>query len=250
MTEILTSDNLATLKGITHAYFSRSWGNGGFSGQENPQDVYIARQKMANHLGIANDQLLTGYQIHSPDVVVVEKKWSGEDRPRADALVTNRPGFALGVLTADCVPILFADEVKGVIGAAHAGWRGAIGGVIENTIAAMEKLGSHKDTLCASLGPCIWQNSYEVGPDFPAPFLAEDPDNEHFFKPAFKSGHYQFDLPGYVVGKLKKLGLKTIEGSLADTYADPARFFSHRYSTLRSEQRQGNLMSAIALREK
>jgi len=247
MTEILSADNLATLSGVRHGFFTRAFGNGGFSGQEDPSDVPPSRERMTHALGVAPQNLLSAYQIHSPDVVTVDTIWGKQDRPEADGLVTDRPGIALGILTADCVPILFADQRAGIIGAAHAGWRGAITGVVENTLEAMEKLGGQRKHIAAALGPCIWQKSYEVGPEFPAPFMAEASDNERFFAPAFKSDHYQFDLPGYVVAKLHRLGVPSVQHSPANTYAEPERYFSHRYSTLRAEKRQGNLMSAIAL---
>jgi YfiH family protein len=162
-------------------------------------------------------------------------------------MVTREKGIALGILTADCAPILFVDRKAGVIGAAHAGWRGAVSGVIENTVEAMVKLGANKTGIEAAIGPCIWQNSYEVGPEFPAPFLAEDPANEKFFRPVFKSDHTMFDLPGYVAARVKKTGIASVDPSPADTCADEARFFSYRRSTLRKEQRAGNLISVIVL---
>ncbi|MDE2030009.1 MAG: peptidoglycan editing factor PgeF [Alphaproteobacteria bacterium] len=245
MTVPLTAENLAALPHVRHAFFTRDQGNGGFSGQEDKSDVVPIRARMAAHLGVAPQNLLSGYQVHSPDVVTVTDIWQPEDRPRCDALVTGRRGVALGVLTADCVPVLFAGE--GVVGAAHAGWRGAVGGVLENTLAAMEKLGARRDAVHTALGPCIWQGSYEVGSEFPAPFLAENPCNEAFFRVSSRDGRYMFDLPGYVAEKLRQLGVGSVAMSPADTCAAPERFFSHRYSTLRGEKRSGNLMSAIAL---
>lgn len=244
----LFSDNLNALPAIRHGFFTRAWGNAGFSGQENAADALKAREQMAAQLEVAPPNLLTCYQIHSPDAVTVTESWPPESRPKADALVTDKPGFALGILTADCVPLLFADSRAGVIAAAHAGWRGALGGIIDNTLNAMEKLGARRKSTIVALGPCIWQNSYEVGPEFPAPFLAENPGNAKFFRPAFKSDRYQFDLPAYVMAKLRTLGVASIDSSPADTCADPDTFYSHRYSTLRAEKRGGNLMSAIALK--
>ena len=243
----LLADNLNALSCARHAFFTKAWGNAGFSGQEKAEDAHASRARMAAYLRVAPENLLSCHQVHASDVVTVTGTWPPEDRPKADALVTDRTGVALGVLTADCVPVLFADAGAGVIGAAHAGWRGAIGGVIENTLAAMEKLGARRKFVCAALGPCIWQQSYEVGPEFPAPFLAESPSHERFFRPAFNSNRYQFDLPGYVAAKLWGLGVSSVAQPPADTCADPGRFYSHRYSTLRAEKRGGNLMSAIAL---
>jgi YfiH family protein len=247
MTDILTSENLESISHLRHAFFTRGFGNGGVAGHENASDVHISRGRMALRLGVSPQNLLSVYQIHSPDVVTVTEIWSPDNRPKADGMVTDRKGIALGVLTADCVPVLFADRLGTVIGAAHAGWRGAIGGVLDNTLTAMEALGARRQSIYAALGPCIWQNSYEVGPEFPALFLAENPENENFFRPVLASDHYMFDLPGYVVAKLRALGVGSVDGSGADTCADPGRFFSHRYSTLRHEKRAGNLMSAIVL---
>jgi YfiH family protein len=238
----LLSPNLSALPSIGHAFFTRDWGNGGFSGYENGPDVHINRARMATYLAVEPQNLLSGYQVHSPDVMPVTEIWAWQDRPRVDALVTNKTGIALGILTADCVPVLFADDVAGVIGAAHAGWRGAVGGVIENTVAAMEKLGARRANIHAALGPCIWQRSYEVGSEFPAPFLADNPAHAKLFIPAPTSGHYLFDLPAYVETSLRDAGVVSIAPSPADTYAEPRRFFSYRNA---SQWDGGRLMSAI-----
>ena len=245
MTEFLTASTLSALSGVRHGFFTKNCGNVGFSWAENTAEALESRRRIAVHLGVDSLNLLICRQIHSPDVVCVTKNWRRSDRPEADALVTNKTGIALGILTADCVPVLFADAENGVIGAAHAGWKGAVSGVLENTLAAMEKLGARRVLIKAALGPCIWQDSYEVGAEFPAPFLAEDAMHRRFFTPASKNGHYQFDLPGYVGHKLQHLGLESIAPSPADTCAAPDRFFSHRYSTLRDEKRGGNLLSVI-----
>jgi len=157
------------------------------------------------------------------------------------------PGLALGILSADCAPILFADPEARIIGAAHAGWRGALKGVIESAVAAMEDLGASAPRICAAIGPCIGKSSYEVGPEFPAPFLAQDPANAVFFARAPKAGHFLFDLPGYAEKRLKALGLKRIELSGADTAAEAARFFSYRRACLKGEKGHGLGLSAIAL---
>src|SRR5208282_1979274 len=167
--------------------------------------------------------------------------------PRADALVTRVPGLALGILTADCAPILLADSEAGVIGAAHAGWRGALAGVIESVVTAMEDLGASAPRIRAAIGPCIARVSYEVGPEFPAPFLAQDPANAVFFAPAPRIGHFLFDLPGYTEKRLNALGLKRIELSGADTATEAARFFSYRRTCLKGEKGHGLGLSAIAL---
>lgn len=248
VTGILFSENLSSQAAVRHGFFTRRFGNGGFARQENSADVHESRERMAASLGIAADHLLLCEQIHSPDVVTVTEIWDDTAYPKADAMVTNQAGLALAILTADCVPVLFADVDAGVIGGAHAGWRGAIGGVLENTLAAMEKLGGRRGRVQVGIGPCIWQDSYEVGPEFPALFLAENPANQRFFRQAAKNGHYQFNLPAYVEAKLRDLGVGGISPSPADTYADSENFYSHRYSTLRGEKRSGNLLSAIALK--
>lgn len=245
MTDVLYADNLQNLTGLRHGFFTSAWGNCGLANGFNQAELQENRRRVAEHVLAAPDALLSCYQIHSPDVVTVTEAWTVEQRPKADAMVTNVAGIALGILTADCVPLLFADAKAGVIGAAHAGWRGAISGVIENTLTAMENLGARRKAIEVAIGPCIWQNSYEVGPEFPAPFLAEDPGNERFFRPAFRSGHTMFNLPGYVEAKLQRLGVASVELSPADTAADENRFFSYRRSTLRNEQRGGSLISVI-----
>ena len=245
MTDVLCANNLSMVEGIRHGFFTRAWGNVGLTAAHDTSEVLNNRRRIAEHLSVDADSLLSCYQIHSPDVVTVMAPWNVEDRPRADAMVTRMKGIALGVVTADCVPILFADPEAQVIGAAHAGWRGAVGGVIENTVAAMEKLGAERGRIRTALGPCIWADSYEVGPEFPAPFLAESPRHADFFKASTREGFFLFDLPAYVTRKLQNLGVRDVAPSPADTCADEARFFSHRFSTLRGEQRPGSLISVI-----
>jgi YfiH family protein len=247
--ETLFAENLHALNGVRHAFFTKNWGNGGFSGQKTGEDALSVRASMAQQLNILPQHLLFCHQIHSNAVVTVSAVWPAKNNPQADAMVTSQKGVALGILTADCVPVLFADDKNGVIGAAHAGWRGAVSGILENTLQAMELSGAQRSSIHAALGPCIWQKSYEVGPEFPAPFLAENPGHERFFRASFKSGHYLFDLPGYVIEKMKQSGVQSIEPSPADTCAYPERFFSHRYSTLHGENREGNLVSAIVREE-
>jgi len=249
MPEILQSDSLRSLSGIRHGFFTSSWGDCGWSRTQAQMSVNINRQRIAEYIGVKHDHLLSCYQIHSPTVVTVEAPWKAGDRPQSDAMVTKTKGLALGILTADCVPVLFADVGAGVIGAAHAGWRGAVSGIIENTVLAMEKLGANRKSIHAAIGPCIWQASYEVGPEFPAPFLAENPEHQRFFRPAFKSDHYMFDLPGYTEMKLQALSLADVASSLADTCADETRFFSYRRSTLRNKEREGSLISVVVLAE-
>jgi YfiH family protein len=245
--EVLFAENMKSLAGVRHGFFTRAWGNSWFSDGEGRREALRARAKMSLFLGVPPERFVGCHQVHSPTVVTVTNPWPCEKAPQADAIVTGEAAIALGILTADCVPVLLADSEARVIGAAHAGWRGAISGVLENTLEAMETLGAKRKRVQAALGPCIWQRSYEVGPEFPAPFIAEDLENEKYFIPSQKGGHYQFDLPKYVVNKLKALGVSSIESSPADTFSDPELFFSHRYSTLRGEKRAGSLVSAIVL---
>ena len=250
MPEVLTAANLQDLPGIRHGFFTCAWGNCGLSRGYNRQEVSANRQRVAEYLSVKPEHLLSCYQIHSPDVATITAPWKVDDRPQMDAMVTKEKGIALGILTADCVPLLFADKNAGVIGAAHAGWRGALTGIIENTLAAMEKLGANKKSIHAALGPCIWQNSYEVGPEFPAPILAENPDYAKFFKPAFKSDRTMFNLPGYVEAKLRTAGVVLIEPSPADTLPDEERFFSYRRNTIKGiPGLSGSLISVIVLAE-
>ncbi len=190
-------------------------------------------------------RLVTVYQVHGADCVVAGD-WDEAGRPHADALVTDRPGMLLGILTADCAPVLLADRQAGVIGAAHAGWKGAVAGVTDSTIAAMERLGADRARIAAAVGPCIAQASYEVDAAFRGGFLADGADCERFFVPG-RADHYQFDLEGYVAARLKKAGIARVEWLGLDTYADPDRFFSFRRATHRGEADYGRQISLIGL---
>ncbi len=192
-------------------------------------------------------RFLTAYQIHSPQVVVAETPWPGDARPRADGIVTRMPGLAIGVSTADCGPVLLADPEARVIGAAHAGWRGALFGVVETTVTAMERLGAARERIRAALGPMIRQPNYEVGPDLIERFAAEDPESDAFFAPAQRQGHALFDLGGYVASRLRRTGVAQIEDIGFCTYADPGRFYSYRRTTHRAEVDYGRHINAIAL---
>ena len=256
MMKMLQADNLKTMPGIRHSFFTRHGGvsegdfaslNCGFSQHDRAENYLENRKRVAAHIGVAETHLLSCSQIHSPDVIAIDVVWPMMDRPKADAMVTNQKGVALGILTADCVPILFVDAKAGVIGAAHAGWRGAVGGVIENTVAAMEKLGARRRSIETAIGACIWQKSYEVGPEFPAPFLAENPDSQKFFRPALRTDYFMFDLPGYVSAKLRQLGVAHVEPSPADTLAEETDFFSYRRACLQGAGRTGSLISVIVL---
>jgi YfiH family protein len=255
---MLQATSLATLARIRHAFFTRSGGvsqgvyaslNGGVGSNDAPDKIAENRARMAAALGVKADRLLTPYQIHSPDVVVADEPWTRENRPRADAIVTRVPRLAIGVSTADCGPLLFADSEAGVIGAAHAGWRGALAGVIEATIVAMERLGASRDRMTAALGPTIRQPNYEVGPEFVERFLAADPGNARFFEPSQRAGHAMFDLTGYIAECVQRAGIIQFEDLGLCTCAEPGRFFSYRRTTLRGEPDYGRHINAIALAE-
>jgi polyphenol oxidase len=242
--------------GIRHGFFTREGGvsgglyaslNGGVGSKDDAGHVAENRARMAGALGVAPDRFLTAFQIHSPQVVVVETPWTAETRPRADAIVTRMRALAIGISTADCGPVLLADPKARVIGAAHAGWRGALTGVVEAAIGAMEQLGAKRSEIRAALGPMIRQQNYEVGSDLIARFGAEDPASNRFFVPAARDGHAMFDLAGYIGSRLSLAGIHHIEDLGHCTYADPARFFSFRRTTHRSEADYGRHVNAIAL---
>jgi polyphenol oxidase len=253
---MLQAPSLSKLARIRHAFFTRSGGvsdgiyaslNGGVGSDDAPDNVAQNRARMAEALGVAPGRLLTPYQIHSPDVVVAEEPWTHEARPRADAVITRTPGLAIGVSTADCGPLLFADDQAGVIGAAHAGWRGAFTGVIEATVVAMEKLGADRSRIAVALGPTIRQPNYEVGPEFVERFLAAEVDNARFFGPSQRAGHAMFDLTGYIADRVGRAGLANFEDLGLCTYAEPERFYSYRRTTQRGEPDYGRHVNAIAL---
>ncbi len=246
MHEILFADNLKRQPHVRHAFFTRGWGDICFFNDDFPPHALKTRTRMADYMAVAPENFLFCRQKHTRDVVAVTEIWEPKNSPVADAMVTDKPGIALGVLTADCVPALFATGDKAIIGVAHVGWRGALIGVMENTLKAMEKLGAKTGDIHVALGPAIEQKSYEVGPEFPAPFVAESADNEKFFMPAKREGHYQFDLKGYAAAKLRGLGAGPVEILSADTCADPDRFYSYRYAKLRGLPKNvGRLVSAL-----
>jgi len=253
---MLQASSLATLDRIRHAFFTRFGGvsqgvyaslNGGVGSNDAPDKVAENRSRMAVTLGVNPDRLLTPYQIHSPDVVVADKPWTCANRPRADAIVTRVPRLAIGVSTADCGPLLFADSEAGVVGAAHAGWRGALTGVIETTIATMERIGADRGRITAALGPTIRQPNYEVGPEFVERFVTADPGNAGFFTASQRTGHAMFDLTGYIAERVRQAGIVQFEDLGLCTYAEPERFFSYRRTTLRAEPDYGRHINAIAL---
>lgn len=253
---MLQSPALGALPGIRHAFFTREGGvsdgiygslNGGVGSRDDKAKVAENRARMARALGVPDDNLATAYQIHSPGVVIAERSWDAETRPKADAVVTVTPDLAVGVSTADCGPVLFADAGARVIGAAHAGWRGALGGVLESTLSAMETLGARRADVVAVLGPMIRQPNYEVGAEFVAAFAAQDPANARFFMPSPRAGHSLFDLPGYIAARLARAGIGQVSDLGHCTYADPARFYSYRRSQHRAEPDYGRHINAIAL---
>ncbi len=251
----LTSPLLSAVPGLRHAFFTREGGvstgiyaslNGGLGSNDDQAHVAENRRRMAETLGVAPSHFLTAYQVHSPDVVVVSEPWTHETRPKVDAIVTATPGLALGVSAADCGPILFADAQARVIGAAHAGWRGAFMGVLESTLAAMEKLGADRSRVVAAIGPLIRQRSYEVGEEFVHRFGRDDPTNAQFFEPAERTEHAMFDLAGYIRMRLERAGVLLIDDPDICTYEDE-RFFSYRRTTHRGEPDYGRHIHALVL---
>jgi YfiH family protein len=250
------ASSLSALDGIRHAFFTREGGvsggiyeslNSGVGSSDDPDHVAENRARMARALGVDAERLITAFQIHSPHVVVADEPWSVETRPKADAIVTRTPGLAIGVSTADCGPLLFADPQARVIGAAHAGWRGAFSGVIEGTIAAMETLGADRGRISVALGPLIRQDNYEVSQSFVDEFLRADEAYARFFAPAARDGHAMFDLPGFIASRLAQSGVGSFEDIGICTYADPERFYSYRRSVHRSEPDYGRHVNAIVL---
>jgi YfiH family protein len=253
--ESVRAASLEALAGVRHAFFTRGGGvsgglyaslNGGQGSDDRPEHVEENRARMAAALGVQPDRFITAYQIHSPEVVVAEEPWTRTTRPKADAIVTRVPGLAVGVSTADCGPVLFADSEARVIGAAHAGWKGSLTGVLDATIATMEQLGAVRTRITAALGPTIRQLSYEVGPEFVARFTAADAGNARYFAPASRPDHAMFDLPGYIAMRLARAGIARVEDVGHCTYAD-ARFFSYRRATHLAERDYGRHINAIAL---
>ncbi len=252
---MITSE-LLSASHIRHGFFTRLGGvseglyaslNCGFGSEDRPENVTENRSRVAKLLGVTPDRLLTTYQYHGCEVVEVIKPWTDRDRPRADAMVTGVPGLALGILTADCVPVLFADPQAGIIGAAHSGWQGALGGVLGATVAAMERLGASRSGIRAVIGPAISQIAYQVGPEFRDTFDERAPDSDGFFRDDMETGRFLFDLPGYARALLER---ETI-GGIADlhlcTYGEEPRFFSYRRATHRNEPDYGRQISAITL---
>jgi polyphenol oxidase len=251
----LGSPLLSAVPGLRHAFFSRDGGvsdgiyaglNGGIGSNDDPDKVAENRRLMAEQMGVTTDHFLTLFQVHSPDAVVASAPWDTASRPRADAIVTRTEGLAIGVTAADCGPILFVDPNARVIGAAHAGWKGALTGIIESTVGAMEGLGAKRAGIVAAIGPLIRQPSYEVGNEFVERFVEADAENTRFFLPASREGHAMFDLAGFIRMRLEDAGVLMIDDTGVDTYSDE-RFFSYRRSVHRNEPDYGRHVHAIVL---
>jgi polyphenol oxidase len=249
-------DALTAKADVRHIFFTRRGGvseglfgslNCGFGSGDAPERVARNRALATKALDLPADRLVTCRQVHSAAAVTVDEPWRREDAPRADGMATRVPGIALGVLAADCAPVLLHDPVGRVIGAAHAGWRSALGGVIEATLAQMELLGAERHRVHAGIGPCIGRWSYEVGPEFPCAITGEDPAAEVYFAPAPRAGHFMFDLAGYVEHRLLRAGVGLVQCVCRDTVSEEDRFFSYRRALLRREPAYGLGLSAIVL---
>lgn len=252
---MLASSLLSAIPGVRHAFFTRDGGvsegvyaglNGGLGSNDDPTRVAENRRRMAEQLGVAPSHLVGVHQIHSPDAVVATGPWNGRARPKADAIVTKNEGLAIGVTTADCGPILFVDPKARVIGAAHAGWKGALTGILESTVETMEKLGAERGGMAAAIGPLIRQPSYEVGPEFVGRFIEADAGNATFFLPGERDRHAMFDLAGFIRKRLENAGVLVIDDLGIDTYSDE-RCFSYRRSVHRKEPDYGRHVHAIVL---
>jgi polyphenol oxidase len=246
---------LSAIPGLRHAFFTREGGvsggiyqslNAGIGSHDDPANVAENRRRIAARVGVPSTHFLTLHQVHSPDVIVATEPWDAGSRPRADAVVTRIEGLAIGASAADCGPILLVDPSARVIGAAHAGWKGALTGVLESTIAAMEKLGAERNGTVAAIGPLIRQPSYEVGGEFVERFIEADAENALLFVPSVREGHSMFDLAGFIRRRLENAGVLMIDDLGIDTYADE-NFFSYRRSVHRKEPDYGRHVHAIVL---
>jgi len=251
----LEARTLHALEGVRHAFFGRQGGvsEGVYAtlncgpGSKDSREAVLENRRRATAALAPGAKLVTLYQIHSAEAVTVTEPWDIPDNPKADAMVTNRPGIALGILTADCAPILLADPEARVIGAAHAGWNGALAGVTDSVTAAMVGLGAKRERIRAAIGPCIAQSAYEVGPEFEARFRAADSENARFFARGERPEHWQFDLPAYVAHRLRLSGINQVEDLGVCTYSRPEEFFSYRLTTHRKEPDYGRELSGIVL---
>jgi YfiH family protein len=251
----LASPLLSAIPGLRHAFFTRDGGvsdgiyadlNGGLGSNDDPANVRENRRRMAVHMGVTPEYFLSIWQIHSPDAVVASGPWENASRPRADAIVTRTEALAIGVTAADCGPILLVDPNARVIGAAHAGWKGALTGIVESTVEAMEKLGAERSGIVAAIGPLIRQHSYEVGGEFVERFIEADAENGVFFIPSARAGHAMFDLAAFIRTRLENSGVLMIDDIGVDTYSDE-RFYSYRRSVHRKEPDYGRHVHAIVL---
>ena len=257
MAELLRCKELGALNGINHGFFTRKGGvskdplyaslNCGFGSGDKTGNVAKNRDRVTIALGVGPEQLITPYQTHSADVAIASNPWAHKDAPKADAIVTKTKKLAIAILTADCTPVLFADEKAGVIGAAHAGWRGAIGGILEATIDAMVAQGAKRGDIRAAIGPCLNQPNYEVGPEFIKEFNDKDPEYLEFFGQDEASQGTYFNLPGFVIHRIEGAGLKKISGSGVCTYENESKFFSYRRNTHQKLKDYGRQISAIVL---
>jgi YfiH family protein len=263
---MITLGILNDLKGVRHGFFTREGGvseglyaslNVSFGSGDDPARVTRNRALAMSRLGLPAEALVTAYQVHGRDVAVAEAPWKRVDAPRVDALVTARPGLALGILTADCVPVLLADPRARIVAAVHAGWRGARAGVVAAAVGRMCELGANPSAIVAGIGPSIAKRSYEVGPEFPELILgrplaprsaeADGPGDDDLFAPASRPGHYLFDLAGFVARRLAEAGVAGVDRVSGDTFSEERRFFSYRRATLQGEGDYGRCLSAIAL---
>jgi polyphenol oxidase len=254
MLDPLRAPNIAGLPRVAHGFFTRRGGvseggfaslNCGLGSNDDQAAVKENRARVAACLG--SQDVVTAHQVHSATAVTIAAPWSTAERPRVDAIVTTTAGLAIAVLSADCAPVLFADAESGVVAAAHAGWRGAIGGVLEATLAAMERAGARRERMCVAIGPCIGQAAYEVGPEFEQEFLRHDSHNARFFKRESTDARPHFDLAGYTERRLIGAGVTNVHAQFACTYARDEDFFSYRRSVARKEPDYGRLISAIVL---
>lgn len=253
---MITVSALNGISGVRHAFFTRDGGvsegiyaslNCGPGSRDEPRRVAENRSRALSQVGLKPDRLVTLYQEHGTRVITVEAPWAFDERPHADAMVTGQPGLALGILTADCAPVLLADGEAQVVAAAHAGWKGALAGVLEATVEAMLAQGARKERIIAGIGPCIAQRSYEVGPEVIERFKAEDGAADDYFAPGRRDGHALFDLPGYVARRLSRHGVTEVMPTPCDTYREANRFFSYRRATHHNETDYGRMLSLIFL---
>ena len=250
----ILDEKLSALE-INHGFFTRHGGvskgiysglNVGLGSEDDRSAVLENRSRVASYFHKTEACLISPYQVHSADVVEVREPWEEGYRPKVDALVTRNPNIAIGILTADCGPVLFADKENGVVGAAHAGWKGATGGVLDNTVSAMETIGAEREHIIAILGPTISQENYEVGPEFVDRLLDIHPDNKDYLTKSTKRDHAMFDLPAYIVARLTIAGVKAFWTEHC-TYSDEESFFSYRRTTHKNEADYGRQISAISL---